>query len=263
MSSTNYSAFIDDMTWSYSRLNSFSSCPYAWYLKYLYGDKEEPMFYASYGSFMHKLLERFYKGEIPKEQLPTEFLLGFKENVNGERANSSIVDKYISSGHSYLSSFKPLPFSVLDVEKKVNFKIGDVNMVGFIDYVGRNDNGRIVIVDHKSRELKERSKRKKPTKNDEEIDKMLTQLYIYSKAIEDEYGEKPEELCFNCFKNGILIREPFKDKAYDEAKEWVSRTHDVVRNSNDFSPILDYFYCKYLCGFHNACCYYETAFNEG
>ena len=83
MSEMIYRPLIEDMTWSYSRIKCFEDCPYRFYLKYISRCKEIPQFYASYGSFMHKLIEEFYKGIITKEEMLTKFLFGFQENVIG------------------------------------------------------------------------------------------------------------------------------------------------------------------------------------
>ena len=60
MGEVSYRPLIEDMVWSYSRIECFDDCPYRWYLKYISGMKESPMFYTSYGSFMHRLLERVF-----------------------------------------------------------------------------------------------------------------------------------------------------------------------------------------------------------
>lgn len=259
MNNTNYKPLIDGMTWSYSRLSSFESCPYGWKLKYIDKEKDEPMFYTSYGSYVHKLLQMYYDGFLSSSDLKYQFLLGFQNNVIGERPQQSIVEKYIESGKSYFESFKPFDMRTIAVEKDASFNIGDMKCIGFVDYVGEKD-GNLYIVDHKSRELKNRSGRKKPTKNDELIDSMLKQLYIYSIDIENTFGTKPSYLCFNCFRNGEFIKEPFDNAAFESAKQWAVDTKDWISRTSDFYPTLNYFYCRYLCGLHNKCFYYDIEY---
>ena len=69
MGEISYRPLIEDMTWSFSRIECFNDCPYRWFLKYIKRYKETPQFYSSYGSFMHKLIEQFYKGELTKEEI--------------------------------------------------------------------------------------------------------------------------------------------------------------------------------------------------
>ena len=256
MSEMIYRPLIEDMVWSYSRIKCFEDCPYRFYLKYINGCREIPQFYASYGSFMHKLIEEFYKGIITKEEMLTKFLFGFQENVLGQRPKESTVEKYIQLGVEYLKNFSPFPYNMVAVEKKVEFELGGKKFIGFIDYLGEK-NGEYYIVDNKSRELKPRSGRKKPTVKDQELDEMLKQLYLYAAAIKEEYGKFPKALCFNCFKNGVFIEEPFVEEKYNKTVEWFLKTIDDIADENDFLPYLDFFGCNYICGVNNECCYYE------
>ena len=256
MSEMIYRPLIEDMTWSYSRIKCFEDCPYRFYLKYISGCKEAPQFYASYGSFMHKLIEEFYKGIITKEEMLTKFLFGFQENVIGRRPQQSTVEKYIQLGIEYLKGFTPFPYNMVAVEKKVEFELGGKKFIGFIDYLGEKD-GEYYIVDNKSRELKPRSGRKKQTVKDQELDEMLKQLYLYAAAIKQEYGKFPKALCFNCFKNRVFIEEPFSENKFSETVEWFLKTIDDIADENEFLPYLDFFSCNNICGVNNECCYYE------
>lgn len=250
------SFLINDMVWSYSRLKAYEDCPYRWYLKYILDYKEDDMFYASYGSFMHELLAQYYSRELTKDELPIRFLESFQYRVLGERPASSTVEKYIKAGVAYLSSFKPFDMNTLGVEEKVEFDIDGVNFIGFVDYVGEKD-GEIYIVDHKSHDLKPRSKRKKPTQNDVEIDEMLKQLYLYSKPIKEKYGTFPTKLCFNCFKAGVVIEEPFSEAEYDNTIQWATGIINDIKNEIDFNPYIEFFKCKNICGCHDECCYWK------
>lgn len=252
-----YESIIGGMTWSYSRLEAFENCKYSWYLKYMCEVDDDPGFYTSYGSFFHTILERYYKGELPKSEMKSRFLSDFPACVTGKRPNSDIVEKYIKAGVTYLENFTPLELNIVAVEKKVSFGIGELNFTGFIDILGERD-GKYYIIDHKSRELKPRSNRSPPTAKDAELDKMLRQLYLYSAAVKEEYGEFPTELCFNCFKFGVLIKEQFYTQNFNKTVEWANKMVEEIEKERDFPPTIDFFYCKFLCGVRHECCYAEN-----
>ena len=254
MSKSKYFTVIDDMVWSYSRLETFNTCPYKFFLKYISEEEDKPQFYTSYGSFIHKLIEQYYNDEISKDNLWVEFVTKFKDSVKGEIPSEEIVKKYIQLGVDYFKNFQPFDFKPIAVEEMIEFKIDDINFIGFVDFVGEKD-GEFYIVDNKSRDLKQRSKRKKPTKNDEEIDKMLRQLYLYSTAIKDKYGKYPKALCFHCFKNGVFIEEPFDETAYKKAIDWAKGIIEDAKETEEFYPNVDFFSCKYLCGVSDECVY--------
>lgn len=254
MSEVSYKPLIEEMVWSYSRIKTFEDCPYRFFLKYIKNYEGENLFYASYGSFMHKLIEQFYKGNLSKEEMLIKFLFDFQKEVQGERPRGSTVEKYIQCGVDYLSSFAPFPYTLVDVEKKVEFELDGVPFVGFIDYIGEKD-GEYYIVDNKSRDLKPRSGKATPTAKDIELDNMLRQLYLYSHAVKQEYGKFPKKLCFNCFKSNTFIEEPFDETAYNEACNWALTKVNEITNSESFDPKQNYFSCIYICSVKSHCIY--------
>jgi len=251
-----YKPFYDEMVWSNSRVQCYRDCPYQFYMKYIGKNDEQPQFYKSFGLFMHKIIEQYYTQGLSKSDMKIKFLVNYQKEVLGQRPSASISQKYIEDALKYLETFEPLPFNMLAVEKRVEFKVGDKNCVGIIDYLGEKD-GNLYIVDHKSRRLKQKSNRKKPTKNDLTIDDTLKQLYLYSKAIKDEYGVFPKALYLNCFLNRELIEQPFDVDIYNKVLEEFVSDINYISEDNDFNPYVEFFNCKYLCGFSSDCCYFN------
>ena len=204
MGDISYKPLIQDMRWSFSRIESFDSCKWKWFLHYIREWEEDDLFYNSYGSLIHEIIQLYYTGKLKKEQMPLYFLKNFSERVSGERPAESTVQKYISAGLNYTRNFKPFDLNCVGVEKKIEFSIDGIQFVGFIDFLGEKDN-EFYIIDHKSRELKQRSKKLQKTSKDKELDEMLKQLYLYSAGIKQEFGKYPKKLCFNCFRNSIIL----------------------------------------------------------
>lgn len=262
MGEVSYLPLIEDMTWSYSRIESFLDCPYKFFLKYISRCGNTDKFYASYGSFVHKLIERFYRGKLSKDDMPAEFLTGFADNVKGIRPQESTVHKYIHCGTEYFKCFEPFPYHMIGVERRVSFEIDQLPFVGCIDYLGQDSDGNLVIIDNKSRDLKQRSKRAKPTLKDKELDSMLRQLYLYSASVMQEFGKFPKFLCFNCFRTGTFIQEPFLASAYEETIAWAKRQIQDIKTTDDFYPNREFFYCCYICNVSNDCLYNQAAKEE-
>ena len=254
MGEVNYKPLIDDMVWSFSRADSYGSCPHRWYLRYIRRCKEKDKFYASYGTFMHKLIEQYYNGELTKAEMLTTFLRDFKKEVRGFRPKEGTLKKFIDGAVAYLTNFEPFPYKMVAVEKKVEFEIEGIKFVGYIDFLGQDESdGEFVVIDNKSRDLKPRSTRAKPTVKDRELDEILRQLYIYCIAVEQEYGKLPKALCINCFRTGTFITEPFNKEAYEEAKKWVVERVEEIRQDEDFDPKPDLFQCFWICGVSDNC----------
>lgn len=252
-----YAPLIRDMTWSFSRIKQFESCPYGWYLKYiceLTPDKE--LFFSSYGSFMHELLERYLTGETGKEATVLAYLLGFHEKVLGRAPSSQIFQNYFSDGLSYLRSLVGFPGRIVATEQKLRFSVSNIPLLGFIDCVVEDDEG-LSLIDHKSRALKQRSNRQKPTKSDEELDEYLKQLYLYAAAVKQSYGVFPKTLCFNCFRRNLLIKERFDPQKYAETEQWLVKMVSQITDTSDFHPSWEFFKCNYLCDMHDHCEYHQ------
>lgn len=247
-----YGPLIRDMVWSYSRIKSFEACPYRWFLNYIEHRREQDQFYSSYGSFMHSLMAEFYAGNAEPDELAARFLTGFRENVRGVRPSPELAARYIEAGAGFLRSLALPGEEIVGVEKPVRFELDGIPFVGFIDLLTRSDDG-LIVTDHKSRALKPKTGKDPPTKGDREIDDMLRQLYLYSAAVRDEYGVFPVKLRFNCFRNGVLIEEPFRETAYREAVQWAVNSVRKIMETEEFPPNPDYFACRWLCGFSDYC----------
>ena len=185
-----------------------------------------------------------------------QYLYEFRTKVVGRPPSYKVFENYFKDGLQYLKEFEPLPFAPIETEKKVSFDIAGVPVIGYIDYLG-TDGDDLVIVDNKSRALKPRSSRKKPTKTDLELDDYLRQLYFYSAAVKNLYGKFPKWLCFNCFRKNTLIKEPFREDAYAEAEQWLSEMVETITNTTRFRPNIEWFKCEYLCECKDSCQYYD------
>ena len=251
---------ISQMTWSYSRIRCFEDCPYKFFLTYIKCYPEERKFFASFGSFVHAILASYLNGELHKDELTQYYILNFSKEVEGRAPSEKVFTNYFSSGYDYLKNCPLSPENTIAVELPVEFEICGSNFVGFVDYI-RQENGKMILGDHKSRALKPRSNRKKPTLSDKELDKYYEQLYLYCKPVYELYGKFPDFLEFNCFRTGTVVTEPFDIEKYGEVLEKFAMAPKAIADNDRWNPSLEFFKCRYLCGRNAVCEYYQT--NEG
>lgn len=246
------------MTFSYSRLTAFDSCRYKWLMKYIFGiAKVDDGFFSSYGTFMHDILAKFYRGEGDADALVSYYLENYFAQVTGKPQKNSTAINYFNAGLDAIANLQSTDKEVLGVEKEVHWILGGRKYIGYIDLVLRDDDG-IIILDHKSRDLKPRTTRKKPTKGDEELDNYLRQLYLYAIPIQEQYGVFPTSLQFNCYRTQALIKEPFDMEVFEATKKWAIAKANEIECNSDWSPTMDYFGCKYLCDTKHECEYYRV-----
>jgi len=261
MGEVSYAPLIEDMTWSYSRLNSFHSCKYQWFLHYIAipAARRAELFFSSYGSFIHSILERINKGQLPARHALAHYLSEYPGSVGGDAPSEKVKLGYFQDGLRYFSALQQLPDRVISVEEKVEFSLDGRRFQGFVDLVRETPGGLLVVEDNKSRKLKPRSNRAKPTKTDQELDEYLRQLYLYSIPVFEKLGKYPDLLCFNCFRDQIRIEEPFRPEALEEAKQWALDTISEIFAEEEFPPDIDYFRCRYLCDYKEHCEFFELS----
>ena len=94
-----------DELWSWSRINSFMTSPYEFYLKYIIDKREDAdnCAYAPLGGIVHNIIEKYYGNEIEYKDMIDEFEDGWitaidvadlKFDRNDEIKNDSIKEKY-------------------------------------------------------------------------------------------------------------------------------------------------------------------------
>lgn len=253
---------IDTMTWSFSRLNSFDNCKYAWLLQYVeepFADKLDSC-YGQGGGFAHELLESYYKGEVGLWDLPLLFESEFADKVteyfptiNGKNLRDDYYDKILD----YFNNFEPLDekYEILGVEKKVKFEIEGYRFIGFIDLLLKNkETNEIIILDHKSASMKYKKNGGFTKASQLKFTEYKYQLYLYSVAIIEEYG-KVDYLEWNFFKDGKSVRIPWDSKDYEAAKKWAVDTIKRIENETEWpmKEKTEYMYCSYLCSKRGCC----------
>lgn len=257
---SDYDFIIDGMRWSFSRLNSFHSCPYAWKKQYIDCENGEQNAMAEYGTLMHQLLEGYAKGEIDRFELPMIFADKFDEYIPHEFPPNQYVDlreSYYEKGLAYLNdvNLELERYNILGVEKEVNFEIDGSDVVGYIDLLLQdNDTGEITVFDHKSATLKFKRDGKISKTDAEHYDQFKKQLYLYSKPVLAEYG-KVDYLAWNLFKQQTIHKIPFNRNEYEESLQWAADTIKEIKEEMLWLPKPDYFFCHNICNYRDSCEY--------
>lgn len=253
---------LDTMTWSFSRLNSFYNCQYEWYLHYVQCNKSENGFFGEYGSLIHKILEKYEKGELSLFELNQYYEDHFDADVPHNAPPNKFVDirqSYYEKGMDYFDNIDLdlEKYEVLGVEKKVEFTIAGKDFVGYIDLLVRDkETGEIIIIDHKSASIKILKNGNISKSDQQHFLEFKRQLYLYSIQILKEYGTV-SKLKWNMFKDQKWIEIPWSQSEYEEAIKWAEDTLKLIESEKEWSPKQDFYYCNYLCGQRNHACEYK------
>lgn len=251
---------IEDMVWSYSRLSSYYNCKWAWHRTYIKGIKGEQNFYAQSGSLMHQVLEDYADKKVDLWDLPDHYEKIYCDFVNLPAPPNKYHDmsvKRFTEATEYLNNFEGFEEvgEVISVEKEIKIKIADkYDMIGFIDLLLVKDDEYIVL-DHKSRG--------KISKK--EIAEYMKQLYVYSKAVFDEFGKYPSKLILNQFNIRTLTTEIFNIEKYNEAIKWCEDTIELIINEKKWKEYnnTEQFFCDTLCNHRSICKFKKKSWDKG
>ena len=245
MSGGKYDLILDGIRWSSSSVNSYHQCPKAFKLGYIDAAPRVDNAFSQWGSLIHSLLERYFKGKIEFFELSQLYRQEYDDKVKCSFPFAKMDASYRSRGEEFCDNFEGdfEGYEVVAVEKKVKLDIDGRPFVGVIDLVIKSEDGYI-IVDHKS---------KASFKSKSEKEDYLKQLYLYSIYIQQEYGEPPKRLCFNMFRAGSKEWEDFDPEKQLRAREWFVNTIDQIYSDNSFEAHVDSFFCNNLCGVRHQC----------
>lgn len=250
------------MTWSFSRLNSFYQCAYGWKLKYLECNEASPSFFGQYGSFIHKILEMYAKGELSIFEISQYYEEHFWMDVYKEapfNRYEDIKQSYYEKGLEYLDNIDLVleNYEILGVEKEVKFKIDSYEMIGYIDLLLKDkQDGQIIILDHKSSTLKFKKNGEISKADEQHFLDFKRQLYLYSIPVIKEYG-RVDYLQWNMFKDRKSIKIEWKESEYEEAIQWAYDTVKLIERETAWFPNPQSYYCRNLCGHREICEYRE------
>ena len=260
-----YSKQINDMIWSYSRVLEYTNCPYSFYLKYIINDEDlylpEGNYYAEVGSFVHKILEMVFKGELDIDDALDYYLANYDDNVFYTVRQSIMDSTYIQCAEYFANEKLEWlnGYDVIGVEQEISIDVGDYKFTGYIDLILQDkETGEITIVDHKSSKYPFKKDGKTVLKNSKaSFEKYKLQMYLYSKYIFDTFGRYPKYLAWNHFKSQKIAKIEFKQDEYEIALQWFIWQIVNINNDESFEANIDHFYCRNLCDFRSTCEYFN------
>lgn len=149
-----------DELYSWSKVNTFMTSPYEFYLQYVLHKKPDfdNCAYAPMGGICHSIIERYYGGEIEYKDMAEEFEDGWttaieiadlKFDRNDETKNSNIRNKYRENLNCFFRNHKPIKNKV-ELERFLSAKIGDYVLQGYADAITKDEDGNFVIIDWKT-----------------------------------------------------------------------------------------------------------------
>jgi RecB family exonuclease len=242
------------MLWSFSRVNSFKQCPYAWLKQYVFSEKRLGGYYGEYGGYLHTILEKYFKGELELFELPSYYTENYDENVitTPPPKPVDLAEKYFAEGLKFFEEFEfdHAKYEILGVEKEVSFYVGKYKFTGYIDLLMKDKTTEeIIIVDYKSSDPYKGAK----TPIKAKIDEYKKQQYLYAYALFKEMGFYPPKMQLWFVRFNKVHEIQFDEMECMQTLSWAEGEIDSILAESDFKPLSSFWFCNYLCSVRNGC----------
>lgn len=254
---------LDNMVWSFSRVNSIGQCAYAWYLHYIEERPDAPNAYAQFGTVCHETLEKYLKGELDIFTVSDYYQEHYFETVTCDFPKNKYVDLGQKTYEQGLEYFNNLDFDfdkyeVLGVEQELLFKVGKYPFKGYADAIYRDkETGEIILRDQKTSSFKYLKDGSVSKSNADHYLAFKRQEYLYCIPLIEQYG-RVDKLTWNMIRDQRIIEIPFNQDEYQEAQEWAVQQIEIIEKEALWLPNTSQnYFCNVLCGQSNICLYHQ------
>jgi len=229
-------------TFSFSRLSSWDTCKHAWKRNYIEGDRGEDNFFSRFGTLAHSIFERVDRGLIRPEGAFQEWISRYDAEVGAHE--QKWMDNWQRDAEKFFVGFTGWRTEAVWVEEHFVLDMGTYNFQGYVDRLGRSSNGDLILTDYKCAKPYEGTNLKEKAR----------QLYLYSGAVHEKFGEWPKKLIFFHFRQNLPLIIPFNANGLAEAVEWADRTvADIQAYSGNYPMRDNGYFCQAVCGYRNSC----------
>lgn len=262
MDTENYSFILDNITYSYSSVSTFSTCPYAFKLTYIDVLSREPNFYSDYGTLVHTCFEKYFLGEVDYYDLPQYFLDNFDKFVVTSPPDfpPGMREKYMEAGIKFFSefSFNKEEYDIINVESKLDFSLNEeIVFTARPDLVLKNkQTGKTILYDYKSSSVFKTNKYGVETRDDKKINEYYRQMFLYTYALRITKGIKIDEITLWFTRPDKQVTIPWTKAKENSAIEWATREINKIKSAVDFPyDNSSQYFCQNLCGVRSHCIY--------
>jgi DNA helicase-2/ATP-dependent DNA helicase PcrA len=230
-------------------METYKTCPMQYKFGHVYRLSGGPSAALTVGSILHECVRQFFvwkqaEGEFPVERME-EYLsqrwrsVGFEDAYQEGRYRRSALEQL----HRFYEKNIHLAVSVWGQEKQFQFPLDGVIVMGRIDQMNKDAEGRLDLVDYKTGRPKDQK----------EADRSL-QLSVYALACRDSFHLRAASLSFYNLENGEKITTDRTAAQLELDREVILEIARQIRG-REFSPRRNFF-CP-QCDFQGVCPAFE------
>lgn len=215
-----------ELTLSNSSLSTFKQCPRKYYYEYVLRLPRKPKDYFTLGTFVHYVLELFYKSLIKDRTQKLSELMKIcfiQARSETPEATPLILADAKSMLQDYLVrviAHQKLPKDMA-LENKFNIEINGIRLTGVIDRIDFGEGGEIVVIDYKT------GKKAKSAKDFAED----LQLPLYTMAVQQIYNATLEQITCKLDHLKVKSEQPLKptQQIIEKAQTTIVESHGAIQ----------------------------------
>ena len=245
---------LNNLKFSYSSANTFLTCALSFKNSYITIEDRMGNAFSDFGSFCHKILEKYLKGELEIWDLEDYYRNHYRENMKSSFPvyPSNMAEKYFQDGLTFFENFEfdKSEWDILGIEEKLETAFKDIKLVIVPDLVVKNKKSDIVyLYDYKTSNMIKNGKVDK-TKLEDYKKQMYLYVYFlwYIKQIE------VSKIRIIAIRNNQTIEFDYDPVAGNEVLEWFMNTIEKIKMETEWKGnTKNKYFCIELCSSRFSC----------
>jgi hypothetical protein len=251
-----YDFVLNNMKYSYSSATTYETCSHGFKLTYIDAEDRGNNFYGEYGSFVHLVLEKFFKNELDIFEL-SQF---FKDNYDAYVVSpppgfhKNAREDYFNKGLAYFEEFdfdKSL-YDIVGIEDSIETEFQDIKLIVKPDLILKHkETEKNILIDYKTANAYKNGKLDKT-----KMAGYLKQFYLYCYFLWQVKNIEIHEIHVWFVNAGKLEKVVFDPIKAQEVVDWFLETIRKIKNETEWKANIDNkFFCNNLCSVSANCIY--------
>jgi hypothetical protein len=251
-----YEIILDQMKYSFSSVNTYDTCHYSFEQNYILIEDRINNFFGNYGSYVHSILESYFRSKIESWDMAIYFQDHYNENIKCSCPvfPAGMAINYYNQGMSYFENFEfdKEKYDIIYIEERIETRYKDINVVVVPDLVLRDkETKEYILIDYKTKNLTKNGKVDKKKMQD-----VKKQVFLYSYFLWFTKGIEINKIQIWEIRNQQIIEFPYDQFYGFEALEWFETTIEKIKQETEWKANTSQkYFCDEICSNRFSCPY--------
>jgi hypothetical protein len=251
----NYDFILESMRYSNSSLESSEHCKHGFLLQYVLSKEGISSFFGDFGTYIHDVLEKYFKRELAEFELPKYYEEHYREKVTAQLPPypPNMGETYYNDGLNFFLNidFDLDKYDIVSIEEYMYFEYNEKNLVIKPDIILRDkDTGEYILLDIKTHKLKGNKTDNKT------IEGYMRQAQLYTYGIWQVKGIQISKIMIWYVRNQQITETAVDSLKIMETMDWVDNAVKEIKQEEKWEANLsksnDY-WCSHICSMSLVC----------